>query len=493
MKHPDYLLELTADEARALGYSIVDRLLAYQARLSELPVVRSKTPQELRSALWEPLPPLPQAPDAVLDRVEREIFSSTNHETHPRFFAFIPGPSNFVGPLAEFLRTGYNIFAGSWLEGSGPAVVELVTLDWIRKLAGYPEMASGTFLSGGSLANLSAIVTARDALLAPQDYHRAIIYGSDQTHSSILRAMRILGFQKEQFHKLPSDSAFRLPASSLSAAIQADHAAGKLPFCVIGNAGTTNTGAIDPLHSLAEVCEQEKLWLHADGAYGAAAIFCERGRALLRGLERADSFTLDPHKWLFQPFDCAVLLVRDRQNLRHAFHVRDDEAEYLQDARGNAEEINLWDYSPELTRPFRALKLWMSLQIFGAQAFAAAMDRNFYLAEFAEKQLLTDSLWEVTTPAQMAVLTFRAAPQEWKSTTADADAKNRLDSLNRAIAARMQGEAFALVLSTELRGQTVLRLCTINPRTTEEDITRTLASLAENARRAMAELSRAAG
>ena len=171
MNTPNYLLQLETDEARALGYAIVDRLLAYQEHLSEMPVVRVKTEEELRAELWETLPVQAKAPLSVLDRVEKEIFSSTNHETHPRFFAFIPAPSNFVGALAELLRTGYNIFSGSWLEGSGPAIAELVTLDWIRQLAGYPETASGTFLSGGSLANLSAVVTARDALLQPRSVH----------------------------------------------------------------------------------------------------------------------------------------------------------------------------------------------------------------------------------------------------------------------------------------------------------------------------------
>jgi aromatic-L-amino-acid decarboxylase len=489
MKHPDYLLELTSEEARSVGYSIVDRLLAYQARLSELPVVRNKTPEELRTALWEALPSQPQNPAAVLDRVENDIFSSINHETHPRFFGFIPGPSNFVGALAEFLRTGYNIFAGSWLEGSGPAMAELVTLDWIRKLAGYPESAGGTFLSGGSLANLSALVAARDALLKPEDYLRAVIYGSDQTHSSITRAMRILGFQKHQLHRIPSYGDFRLPPSALESAIREDRAAGKLPFCAIANAGTTNTGAIDPLPALADICTSEKLWLHADGAYGAAALFCQRGRLLLRGLERADSFTLDPHKWLFQPFDCAVLLVRDRQMLRHAFHLRDDEAEYLQDARGKEDEINLWDYSPELTRPFRALKLWMSLQVFGADAFSAAIERTLYLAEFAEQQLRADSLWEITTPAQMAVLTFRAMPEQFREAEHDSAVKKQIDLLNRSIAARMQAGGYALVLTTELRGQTVLRLCTINPRTTEDDLARTVAALTESARDALSAIS----
>ena len=481
MKNIDALLELSQEKARELGHALVEQLVEHQARVASLPVLKVESPAALRAAIWEDLPALGSDPLAVLKRIEKSIFSSTNRETHPRFFAFVPGPSNLVGAYADFLRSGYNIFAGSWLEGSGPAMVELVTLDWIRKQAGYPETAGGIFLSGGSLANLSALVTARDALLKPEEFSRAVVYGSDQTHSSVLRAMRILGWQKTQFRKLESDVAFRVRPEEVRRAIREDRAAGLAPFCVIANAGTTNTGAIDPMAELADVSAEEKVWLHADGAYGAAALFCERGRKLLSGLQRADSFALDPHKWLFQPFDCALLMVRDRTTLRHAFHVREDEAEYLQDARAGEEEVNLWDYSPELTRPFRALKLWMSLQVFGADAFAAALERTFHLAEYAERKLRERTNWEITSEAQMAVVTFRYVPQ-WQ-TNASTESGRRSDALNRAIAARMQEQGFALVLTTELRGKTVLRLCTINPRTTEDDIAKTVEALDEHAKK----------
>lgn len=474
-------LELSREEALKLGYALVEHLADYQARVATLPVVKVESAAALRAAIWEDLPAKGSGSLAVLERIQKSVLSSMNHETHPRFFAFVPGPSNLVGAYADFLRAGCNVFAGSWLEGSGPAMVELVTLDWIRKLAGYPEMAGGIFLSGGSLANLSALVTARDALLRPEEFSRAVVYGSDQTHSSLLRAMRILGWQKHQFRRLESDAAFRVRPEEVQHAIRGDRAAGLAPFCVIANAGTTNTGAIDPMAVLADVCAEEKVWLHADGAYGAAALFCERGRKLLHGIERADSFTLDPHKWLFQPFDCALLMVRNRATLRHAFHVREDEAEYLQDARAGEEEVNLWDYSPELTRPFRALKLWMSLQVFGADAFAAALDRTFYLAEYAEKELRARSNWEITSAAQMAVVTFRFVPNEQQA--GSAESARRIDAMNRAIAARMQGQGFALVLTTELRGKTVLRLCTINPRTTEDDISKTVEALDGHARK----------
>jgi len=302
------------------------------------------------------------------------------------------------------------------------------------------------------------------------------VYGSDQTHSSLFRAMRILGWQKDQFRRLESDVQYRIRPQELQEAVEKDRARGLVPFCVIANAGTTNTGAIDPLTDLAEICSREKLWLHADGAYGAAALFCERGRKLLHGLERTDSFTLDPHKWLFQPFDCALLMVRDRKTLRHAFHVHEDEAEYLRDAREKKEEVNLWDYSPELTRPFRALKLWMSLQIFGAMTFEEALERTFYLAEFAEREILSRRGWEIVSPAQMAVVTFRQVAQ--------GESTEQTNARQRRIALRMQKEGLALVLTTELRGNAVLRMCTINPRTTDDDIRRTVEALDRVAREA---------
>jgi len=481
MKSPEYLLEFEIEEARRLGYEIVDRMVAYQQRLPELPVLQIGGIEHLGAALLEPMPAGPNDPISILDRIESEIVSRTNHETHPRFFAFIPGPSNFAAALAEFLRAGYNFFAGSWLEGSGPAMVELTTLNWVRQLAGYPETAQGTFLSGGSLANLSAIVTARDHLLKREDYSRAVIYGSDQTHLSIDRALRILGFGKDQLRRLSSHDSYCLQIGELEECIAKDRRAGLQPFCVIANAGTTNTGAIDPLSEMADLCAREKLWLHADGAFGASAIFSAKGRKLLSGLERTDSFSLDPHKWLFQPFDCGILIVREGAHLRHAFQVREDEAEYLQDARNVKGEINLWDYSPELTRPFRALKVWMTLQIFGARAVEAAIDRTLELAEIAEQAIKSLPDWEIVTPAQMAILTFRYAPVNLRGGTHGA----RLDVMNRAIAGKMQQDAFALVLTTELKGSTVLRMCTINPRTTVEDVEKTVAALQKSAEKVL--------
>jgi len=401
-----------------------------------------------------------QDPAEVLKRVEREVFGHIMHLDHPRFFAFIPSPGNFVSVMADALASGFNVFAGTWMEAAAPTQVELVTVDWLCSICGLPDGAGGLFTSGGSMANLTAIATARHVTLGGS-MDGAVVYCSDQTHSSIGRAFRILGFRPGQLRELPADENFRLSLPALQEAVHQDRSSGLRPFCVIATAGTTNTGAVDPLPELAAFCEVE-VWLHADGAYGAAAVLCERGRRLLDGIGRVDSLSLDPHKWLFQPYEIGCLLVRRRRHLRDAFHVL---PEYLEDASGAEEEVNLCDYGPQLTRSFRALKLWMSLQVFGAEAFGRAVERGFGLTGLAESVVRELDGWRVVTPAQMGVVTFQARPA--------GHSEEQVDEHNQALVEAILQDGYAMVVSTKLRGRTVLRMCPINPRTTENDIRET--------------------
>ncbi|HSR31374.1 MAG TPA: aminotransferase class V-fold PLP-dependent enzyme, partial [Anaerolineae bacterium] len=390
-------LELSREEMRTLGYRVIDMLVEHSCQLSQKPVTRKASRQELERLLREPLPGNGVDSDRVLKRLQVDVFDKIMHLDHPRFFAFVPSPSNFVSVMADALASGFNVFAGTWLEGSGPAQIELVTVDWLRQACGLPESAGGLFVSGGSMANLTALAVAMHTRLDGRS-ERAVVYCSDQTHSSIDRGLRILGFKDDQLRKIPTDTSFRLDLGELSSAISTDRSLGLAPFCVVANAGTTNTGAVDPLPELASFCRVEDLWLHVDGAYGASAVLCERGRQLLEGLDQADSLALDPHKWLFQPYEIGCVLVRDCRWLKHAFQIL---PEYLIDTSGQDSEVNFSDYGIQLTRGFRALKLWMSLQVFGLSAFAAALNRGFELAELAES--VVDQLpgWEVVTPAQM--------------------------------------------------------------------------------------------
>ena len=449
-------LEIPPAEMRELGYRVVDRIIDHIADLNDKIVGAKGDPAVLRPLLREAPPREPVPHDKVFARLERDVLPYMMNICHPRFFAFVPGPSNFVSVMADALAAGFNVFNGSWLGGSGPAALELTVIDWFRQWCGFPEEAGGLFVSGGSMANLTALVTARHVKLNDRT-ERAVLYYSDQTHSSVDRALRVIGFLPEQIRRLPADADFRLSVDALARAVAEDRAAGRSPFAVIANAGTTNSGAIDPLGEIADFCRMEDLWMHVDGAYGAAAVISDRGRALLDGIALADSLSFDPHKWLFQPVECGCVLLRDSDLMKATYRIM---PEYLADVHRNVTEVNPCDYGIQLTRGFRALKVWMSIQLFGFDSFRAAVDRGFVLAEFAEEKLRTMPCWEVITPAQMGIVTFarRGADEKFYARMHDA----------------MLRDGYALATSTVLNGRTVLRLCTINPRTSEQDIERTI-------------------
>jgi glutamate/tyrosine decarboxylase-like PLP-dependent enzyme len=464
-----HTLELSRQQMQALGYSVVDTLVEHFETLRQKPPTRTGERPDLEGRLREAPPEPPAEPARLIEQLQRDVFSNMMHVDHPRFFAFVPSPGNFVGAMADALASGFNPFVGTWLAGSGPAQLELVTIDWLREICGMPESAGGLFLSGGSMANLTALAVARHARLAGSA-ERARVYYSDQTHSSVDRALRVLGFGSGQIRRLPSDESYRLSMPELARAVAADRAAGDLPFCAVANAGTTNTGAVDPLVEMADFCRGQGLWLHTDGAYGAAAMLIERGRAALAGLERSDSLSLDPHKWLFQPFEIGCVLLRDRRLLQDVFRILPD---YLQDAHRLREEVNFCDHGIQLTRGFRALKLWLSFKVFGLAAFRDAVAWGFELAEIAERRLRQAPCWEILSPAQMAIVAFRYA--------APGRTGERLEQVNRRLVGAMMAEGFAMLSSTALRGRTALRLCTINPRTTAAEIEETIARLERHA------------
>jgi glutamate/tyrosine decarboxylase-like PLP-dependent enzyme len=444
-------LSLPPEEMRRLGYRVVDRIVDHLVQLGELPPVRIGDAADLRARLGGPPPEDPGDPDAALDALFDDVLPFIQHGDHPRFFARIGSPSNFVSVLADAAGAGFNVFNGSWTGGSGPATVELVVLEWLRELCGLPERGEGVLTTGGSVANLAGLAAARTAR-GP-----GVVYFSDQTHAAVPRALSMLGL--EDVRVLPSDERFRLAPDDLRAAIEADRAAGRRPFCLVATAGTTSTGSVDPLDELADVCAEHGLWLHVDGAYGAPAVLWPATRPLLAGLERADSLVLDPHKWLFQPYEIGCLLVREPDLLERTFAL---EGAYLRDVMDG--EVNFRNRSVQLTRGARALKLWLSMRVFGLAAFRAAVGRGVALAEHAEEVLRSQAGWEVVTPAQLAIVCFRREGD---------------DARQSRIVEAMARDGFALPSTTTLDGRVVLRLCTINPRTTDEDVERTIERMAE--------------
>ncbi|MBL0939504.1 MAG: aminotransferase class V-fold PLP-dependent enzyme [Gemmatimonadaceae bacterium] len=478
-------LELTRAEMRALGDRALEMVIHHFATRRELHTATTITQVDAVARLHTELPETPTSPEQLLDILARDVFPNSFHADHPRFYAFVPSPTNFVSAVADFLISGHNLFAGHWLASSAASQIELTVLEWLCTLCGFPAGSSGIFVSGGSMANLSAIVTAREVKMGAHDA-RAVIYCSDQTHSSLFKALRVLGFSREQRRVIPTDSELRLDVPALRLAIEADIAAGLRPLCVVANAGTTNTGAIDPLSDIADVCAAHDVWMHVDGAYGAAATLTPRGRELLAGIERADSITLDPHKWLFQSYELGCLLVRDPRHLVHAFHVGDDNhADYLADvARHVQENVNFYDRGIQLTRSAKAIKLWLSMRAFGLPAFRSAIESGFAQAEHAETWLRASGVWQIVTPAQMGIVTFRYAEAGLSAGQVDAATARAVD--------RMRLDGHALIMSTMLGDRPALRMCTIHPSGTLGDVESSLARL-EQFQTEEAALERAGG
>jgi aromatic-L-amino-acid/L-tryptophan decarboxylase len=452
---------------RELGYAVIDALVEHGDGLPHRPVTSRATPEEVDSLLREPVPTEGEDPIALVRFVVDELLPRCMHLDHPRFFAFVPGPSNFVSAMADALVAGMNPYVTTWLEGSALAGTELVAIEWLAELLGFPATTEGVLFSGGSMANATAIALAREHQLGGPAAD-GVLYCSDQTHSSVLRGARLIGLDSTQVVVLESDASFRINPSVLAREVARHRAEGRRPFCVVGNAGTTSTAAVDPLPDLAELCAREGLWLHIDGAYGAPAALCDEGAALLKGLPQADSLTVDPHKWLFQPYEIGCLLVRRPGLLEQVYRVLPP---YLEAIDGSRAEVNLCDRGPELTRVARGVKLWMSLKAFGVDAFRESIARGMELARIAERSVAEKDGWEISSPAQLGVVCFRFAPPGMQEAEAD--------EANATIADAMTEDGEAMVATTVLRGRKVLRMCLINPRTTDEDVERTVSRLAD--------------
>lgn len=459
-------LTLDPEVVRSLGYRVIDAMADRLAALPDLPVSEPANRRRLEALLREPLPENGSDPARVLELALGEVLGPGLRVDHPRFFAFVPMPGNPVSALADAMATGLGVFAGPWLASPGAATVELVVLDWLREVCGLPKETGGLFVSGGSEANLIALAVALEER-AGSERSRATVYLSDQTHSSVHKALRVLGIPRKHVRVLPSDHRQLLVPAEVAAAVASDRAAGRLPVCVVATAGTTGTGAVDPLPELSKLCADQGLWLHVDGAYGAAAALSARGRRELAGLERADSLTLDPHKWLFQPLEAGCLLVRDGAALARTFTVTPD---YLRDAAPSWGEVNFADRGIQLTRQCRALKLWMSVKVFGGAAFRSAIEQGLAMADFAEQLIVADPRWDLVTPARLGILTFRAV-QPGRT-------EAELDELNAQLPRAALADGYAFFSTTRVGGLTALRLCTINPRTTTADVERSLAVLA---------------
>lgn len=469
----DHPLAMDADAMRRAGYATVDALVDRLASPEPGPVVRHASAAQMRALLGGPPPEDAGNYDKVLARVLADVLPYGARTDHPGYFAHIPNFGTWPAALAELAVAATNLHCAMWQNSAGPSQVELEVTDWFRTWLGMPEGTAGVLLSGGSAANMTALLVAREAAGGPSP--ALVAYVSDQGHSSLDRTARAMGLRPEQVRVLPTDERYRLLPATVTEAVQADRRAGRIPFVLCASAGSTNTGAVDPLGELADVCARERLWLHVDAAYGGFAALTGKGRAALAGIERADSVTLDPHKWLYQPLGCGSLLVRDRARLERTFALYPD---YLATfAASDPGEVNFADRGLELSRSFRALKVWVTLQTFGVAAFRDVIQRNLDLAQFAERLIRSRPELTLMAPATLGIVCFR---REWPGCD-EAETERR----GLELAESLERSGTAVVSSTRLHGRHAVRMCILNPASSAEHVRLVIEHFADAPRKSL--------
>jgi aromatic-L-amino-acid decarboxylase len=466
-------LEPTPDEMRHMASTVAELLVRHIESLPDMPAADFDGVEELVAALREPAPER-RAPFDDLVRQVGEAATRGFNTAGPGYLAYVPGGGLWSAAVADFLAAALNRFVGVW--NAAPALVQMEwqAIRWLADAFDYPPSSSGILTSGGSMSNFSAIVTARRALLG-EDLTGGVIYVCEQTHVSVLKAAVLAGFPRANVRALPPDALLRQDPDTLRAAVRADREAGLRPFLAVASAGTTNTGAVDPIAAIADVAAEEGLWLHVDAAYGGFFQLTERGRAAFAGVERADSITLDPHKGMFLPYGTGCLLVREGRRLREAHDVH--EAEYLQDLADDELTPNFTDLSPELSRDFRGLRVWLPLKLHGLAAFRAALDEKLDLARIVYEGIRDAPGIVVPWQPELSVVAFRLEPDGASPAEAGEATRQLLDRIN---ASRR-----VFLSSTTIGGRTFLRACVVSHRTHRDRIDEAI----EIIRKAAAEVS----
>jgi glutamate/tyrosine decarboxylase-like PLP-dependent enzyme len=412
----------------------------------------------------------------------RKIFDLSRHNGHPRFFGYVASPSTPIGAYADLIASALNANITCWRSGPAGTELEKVVVRWLGSLIGYDADAKGLLTSGGSMANMIALLVAsrrklgndvaRKGLWNSNHGSPLIVYASEEVHMSIPKATDILGIGRDQVHVVACDDRQRMRLDSLLENIQNDLRDGLRPCCVVASAGTVNTGVVDPLEAIADVANQFDLWFHVDGAYGAPGVLAESKKHLFRGLERADSVSLDPHKWLYVPVDAGCLLFRDPNPVKTTFSTED--ADYIKvHGHSDDEAFAYWDYGVELSRRFRALKVWLTLSYYGVRRIAEAVSNDIAMAAYMGELVSAANDFELLAPVELSICCFRYVGPGRKSD---------LDQLNELIMSRVQTSGRAYISNATVNGHFALRACITNFRTTRSDIELTLEAIRDAAR-----------
>ena len=465
MSRTNHPLEPGRLQLEALTRAVADFVVEQVATLAEQPSFDLDGVEAVRAGLREPAPEHGRPIEEVLDRLRPALAKSYN-SAGPGYLAYVPGGGVYAAALGALIASATNRYVGVTAPAPALAQIEQSVTEWLCALMGLPEGAQGLLTSGGSLSNFSAIVAARQERLG-DELAGGTIYYSTQTHYCVAKAACLAGFPRAALRALPVDERFRLRSDALEAALREDRARGRRPFLLVANVGTTNTGAIDPLPELRRIADENGLWLHGDAAYGGFFRLAPGGEQLLRGVEACDSITLDPHKGLFMPYGVGALLVRDGRALARAHR---GSADYVQDVAFEG-SLGFADLSPELSRDFRGLRVWLPLQLHGLAAFRAQLGEKLALARAAYEQLASDPRFVLFDEPQLSVVAFRL-----RAPASDAD------RLSAELLRRVNERRRVFLSSTRLLGRYALRICVLSFRTHEDRVQDAVAALREEAK-----------
>lgn len=472
-------LDFQPEQLRELLYQASDIVVRLYTNIGKKKIFHEKSPIEVQALFDEPLPRKHDDIRRLLDRVESDVFGAATLNISPHFLAYVMGGANHVGILAELLGAALNQNCTKWHIAASAAEIEQQVVRWIAEFIDYPSDAGGVLVSGGSVANLTCLAVARK-VKAPFDVAKdgvgagppLTVYVSAEGHSCLDKSLDVLGLGKNQLRKIPVKDDFTINVEKLEEQILEDKSAGYYPICIIGNGGTVNSGAVDPLDTLADICSKYNLWFHVDAAYGGPAAATAIARDLFKGIERADSVALDPHKWLYVPFEAGCVLVKNRQDLRDTFSILPD---YLRSDVDKSERLNFMEYSFQLSRNFKALKVWMTFKAYGAEMLRAAIQENITTMRYLASLIDQSDDFERLAPVPLSAVCFRYRTDDVQYHHDE----EYLSSLNKKLLDAVEKDGRVFITGTMIRGKTALRACCVNHRTQPRNVEYLLSVLRE--------------
>ena len=478
--------DMTSEEFRRVGHELIDWVADYFDNIEQLPVLAQIKPGELKAQLPTSPPEHGESMDRIVADLDKLIVPALTHWCHPSFYAYFATSTSGPGILGELLTAAFDNKAMLWRTSPASTELEEVALDWLRQMMGLDAGLTGIIYDTASVSSMHAIAAAREGveqrireegMSGRPDLPLLRVYESEQAHSSIEKGVITLGLGQRGLRKIPTDSEFRMDPKALASAIEEDKRNGYIPFCIVATVGTTSTSSIDPLREIIPICEEHVMWLHVDAAYAGSAAIVPEFRHILDGCERADSIAVNPHKWLFTPFDLSVLYCRHMDLLRRAFSLV---PEYLRTPEQEKVRSGS-DYGVQLGRRFRALKLWMVIRYFGHEGLAARIREHCRLARLFGSWVEESPDWELMAPVPLGLVCFRACPK--REGESESERERRLDTLNEAIMHGVNATGKALLSHTKLNDQLTLRLSIGNIRTTEQHVRQVWQLLNEQLRR----------